>query len=187
MTLLTLAQATTDTATNDVFFIWGCVLFGVAFFLMFLELFIPSGGLIGILAGVAAVASVVAFFRYDATWGYGVMLAYLILGPILIVFVFRVWVNSSLAKMMILGGEERAAEDATEAVMLSETERRKRLAELKALIGVTGVTETALRPVGTVRIEGQRVDALAETGIIEANTPVIVTDVYDNQIKVRPA
>ena len=48
------------------------------------------------------------------------------------------------------------------------------------------MTETALRPVGTVRIKGRRTDGMAEAGVIEANTPVVVTDIYDNQIKVRP-
>ena len=48
------------------------------------------------------------------------------------------------------------------------------------------MTVTGLRPVGVVKINGQRVDALAEGGVIAANTPVLVTDVYDNQIKVRP-
>ena len=61
------------------------------------------------------------------------------------------------------------------------------MVELRQLIGVNGVSITALRPVGTVKIEGKRIDALAETGVIDADTPVVVTDVYDNQIKVRPA
>ena len=39
---------------------------------------------------------------------------------------------------------------------------------------------------GTIKIEDRRIDGMAESGTIEAGTPVIVTDVYDNQIKVRP-
>ncbi len=27
---------------------------------------------------------------------------------------------------------------------------------------------------------------MAESGIVEADTPIVVADVYDNQIKVRP-
>ena len=60
------------------------------------------------------------------------------------------------------------------------------MAEFRELIGLQGVTITSLRPVGKVRIEGRRIDAMAETGIIEADTPIVVVDVYDNQIKVRP-
>jgi membrane-bound serine protease (ClpP class) len=49
-----------------------------------------------------------------------------------------------------------------------------------------GVAVTALRPVGTIKIEGRRVDAMAESGVIESGTNIVVVDVYDNQIKVRP-
>ena len=189
MTLLTLAQqaaADAPDAPDATYFIWGCVLFGVAVVLLFLELLIPSGGLIGLLCGCAAIASVVAFFQYDTTWGLGVLLAYLVLGPIALIFVFKLWINSPIAKIMILGGPTRSEADGEEAAAESEKERRQRLAELRALIGAEGVTETALRPVGTIRIGNQRVDGMAESGVIEANTPVLVTDVYDNQIKVRP-
>jgi len=186
MMLMTLAQAPPPDPANEAYFIWGCVLFGVAVVLLFLELLIPSGGLIGLLCGLAAVASVVAFFQFDTAWGVGVGLAYIVLTPIVLVFFFKLWINSPLAKIMILGGKDQDNANYEEAAEVSEAERRKRLAELKQLIGAEGVTETALRPVGTIRISGQRIDGMAESGIIEANTPVVVTDVYDNQIKVRP-
>ncbi len=187
MMLLTLAQsAAADAAANDSYFLWGCMLFGAAVVLLFIEFFVPSGGLLGILCGVAAISSVVAFFQYDTAWGVGVALAYVVLTPFMLVFVFKLWLNSPVGKAMILGDEGSSAPQSEEASARSEEERLRRLAELRALIGAEGLTETALRPVGTVRINNMRTDGLAETGVIEANTPVIVTDVYDNQIKVRP-
>lgn len=185
MSLLTFAQATIDATGDSTYFVWGCLLFGVALVLLCIEFFIPSGGLIGILCGVAAIGSIVAFFKYDTTWGIGVSLGYVVLTPITLVFVFKLWLNSPVGKAMILG-DVTPGRDQEEAEAVSEQARRARLAELQQLIGAEGVTETALRPVGTVRINGQRADGLAETGVIEANTPVIVTDIYDNQIKVRP-
>ncbi len=106
----------------------------------------------------------------------------------LLVFVFKLWIHSPLAKRMVLGGsDDQVLEDADRnTLQASEKARLKRLEELRQLIGAEGVTETALRPVGFVKINGQRLDAMAESGIVEANTPVVVTDVYDNQIKVRP-
>jgi membrane-bound ClpP family serine protease len=189
MSLLVLAQdAAANGASHGTYLLWGFVLFALALALLLLELFIPSGGLIGVLCGVAAIASIVAFFMYDTSWGVGVALAYLILAPIVLVAIFKLWLNSPIARLMILSGStgEADAADADEDPDAAERKRRQRLAELKALIGVEGVTETALRPVGTIRIKGQRIDGMAESGIIEANTPVVVTDVYDNQIKVRP-
>ena len=47
--LLMFAQVTTQAASNDVYFIWGCVLFGVAIGLLCLAFFVPSGGLIAVL------------------------------------------------------------------------------------------------------------------------------------------
>ncbi|MHC4652278.1 MAG: NfeD family protein [Planctomycetota bacterium] len=89
---------------------------------------------------------------------------------------------------MVLGGttEQTLEDNEQDTLQASEKARLKRLEELRQLIGAEGVTETALRPVGFVKINGQRLDAMAESGVVEADTPVVVTDVYDNQIKVRP-
>jgi membrane-bound ClpP family serine protease len=185
MMLFTLAQSTASGSGNEAYFLWGCALFGVAVVLLAIELFVPSGGLLGILCGITAIGSIVSFFRYDTGWGIGVTLGYIILTPITLVFIFKLWINSPIGKAMILGDGDQST-DLEEASMRSERERQTRLAELQELVGAEGFAETALRPVGTVRINGVRTDAMAESGVIEANTPVVVTDIYDNQIKVRP-
>jgi membrane-bound ClpP family serine protease len=175
-----------DAGTNGYLF-WGFLLVGITFGLLFLELFVPTGGLVGVLAGITAIASIVAFFRYDTTWGIVATLSYLVLGPIVVIYGFRVWLHSPLAKGMILGGTDPEIADADDASPMStEHARQERLAQLRQLIGAEGVAVTPLRPVGTVKINGQRIDALAETSVIDSGTPVVVTDVYDNQIKVRP-
>ncbi len=186
MMVLTLAQAATA-EPESAYFLWGAILCGIALALLLLEFIVPSGGLIAILCGVCAVGSVVAFFMYSTLAGAIATITYVVATPILLVFLFKMWLHSPIARKMILGGEDQTATmDAEEATMASEQARLKRLAELKQLIGAEGVAETDLRPVGTVRINGQRVDAMAEAGVVDINTPVIVTDVYDNQIKVRP-
>jgi membrane-bound ClpP family serine protease len=184
--LLAAAQAVPADAPNDIYLLWGVILAGVAVGLLVLELFVPSGGLIGVLCGVAAIGSIVAFFQFDTTLGVVALVGYVLLGPLLIYMIFKLWLNSPIGKLMILGGTEEVVDEQGDALPASEAARRERKEKLRQLIGAEGTTVTALRPVGTVRIAGQRLDALAETGVIEANTPVIVTDVYDNQIKVRP-
>ncbi len=166
--------------------VWGIVLFGAAFVLFFVELFVPSGGLISVVAGVALIGSVAAFFTYDTTWGFASAGLYLVLSPFAAVMLFKFWSHSKVGRRLVLGGEEEDwDEDPEAAAARSEEARRKRLAELTALVGVEGVAETALRPVGTVRIKGKRLDALAESGIIEPGSPVVVVAAYDNQVKVR--
>jgi membrane-bound ClpP family serine protease len=187
MELLAAAQAApVEAPPNDIYLLWGFILLGVAIGMLVLELFVPSGGLIGVLSGVAAIGSIVAFFQFDTTLGIVALVGYVLLGPVIIYFGFKLWLGSPLGRRMILGGNEDIIDEQGDALPASEAARRERREKLRQLIGAEGTTVTALRPVGTVRIAGQRLDALAETGVIEADTPVIVTDVYDNQIKVRP-
>lgn len=185
---LLLAQAATSTAGgDDSYMLWGMVLLGATIVLLFLELFVPSGGLIAVLAGVTAIASIISFFKHDTTWGLVAAATYIILGPIIGIFGFRLWLNSPLAKRMILGGDEMSNGDAEDQSPMSDAHaRQERLAQLRQLIGAQGAAVTPLRPVGVVKINGQRIDAMAESGVIDSGTLVVVTDVYDNQIKVRP-
>ncbi len=181
-----LAQAAAS-PDNGAFLTWGFILAGAAIGLLCLELLVPSGGMLGLLCGLAAIGSIVAFFRYDATFGVAALLAYVILTPILLTFIFKIWINSPLARRMVLGGDVGdLAEGEPEGMEATERARLKKLDEMRQLIGAEGQTVTALRPVGVVKIDGRRIDALAESGVVEANTPVVVTDVYDNQVKVRP-
>jgi membrane-bound serine protease (ClpP class) len=175
--------ATTATPANENYLLAGFGLMGLALFLLVLEFLVPSGGLIGLLCGVAAVASVVAFFRYDSALGIGMGIAYVVLAPVIVIFGFKLWTTSSIGKRMILGGVDEEPERVDER----QREREARQRELEQLIGASGTTETALRPVGIVRIGGQRLDALAESGVVEAGRTVVVTQIYDNQIKVREA
>jgi hypothetical protein len=111
---------------------------------------------------------------------------YIVLGPIVGVFGFKLWINSPLGRRMILGGDDPTLGDPdADPTGLAQRARLERLAQLKDLIGARGVSVTPLRPVGTVKIDGQRIDAMAESGVIDTGTPIVVTDVYDNQIKVR--
>ena len=179
-----LAQATAE-SPNDGALLWGFILGAAALGILLLELLVPSGGLLGLLCGVAIIGSITAFFRYDTTFGFVSLLGYAILTPFVIVFGFKLWIQSPLARRMVLGGPE-GHPDAEGAPDSAEQARLARQTQLRELIGAEGVTITALRPVGVVKINGQRIDAMAESGILEADTPVVVADVYDNQIKVRP-
>ncbi len=184
---MTMWLAAADTG-DAAYLFWGIALLGGAIILLGLELLFPSGGLLGILCATCTVGSIVAFWRYGQGFGLVALGAYLVLGPFVVVFGYKLWIQSSLGRRMILGGEHEAPDQSDEEVHeASERARIERMVELRQLIGADGVTITALRPVGTVKIEGRRIDALAETGVIDADTPVVVTDVYDNQIKVRPA
>jgi membrane-bound ClpP family serine protease len=187
MPLVSTLMLAQDATGNDNYLVFGFILLAITIVLLFLELFVPTGGVIGMLAGASATCSVVAFFMYDTTAGLVALGGYLVLTPIAGIFVFKLWLHSPLAKRMILGGDAEPLDPDANPTDVAEQTRRERLMQLRALIGASGTTVTPLRPVGTVRINDQRIEAMAESGVIDAGTPVVVTDVYDNQIKVRPA
>lgn len=181
-----LAQAAGQ-GSDSSFLAWGLLLAVAALGLFLLELVLPSGGILGLLTVGAVIASIVCFFRYDRVAGFAAIGGYCILVPIAVVFAYRLWTASSLGRRMILGDDDPSfglSED--EAFRSSEEARQMRLRALSGLIGARGRAETALRPVGFVTIEGQRIDAIAESGFIDAGSPVTVVDIVDNQVRVRP-
>lgn len=55
----------------------------------------------------------------------------------------------------------------------------------EGLVGRDGIAETALRPAGKVKIEGRRLDVVAEDGFVEQGTPVVIVAVDQARIVVR--
>ena len=175
--------AQTAATTNASPIIWAFIFIGIALVLFFVEVFVPSGGIIALVGALAVIASLVAFFMHDMNTGLVATGMYIIFGPILAWIAFKIWASSPLAKRMILGGVVQ--EDPEEAMQISNARQEEQIAQLQLLVGQVGETITVLRPIGVVQIGGQRIDAMAETGSIESNTPIKVVSVYDNQIKVR--
>ncbi len=87
-----------QTAESESYLLWGFILAGAALGLLLIEILIPSGGLIGVLCGIAAIGSIVAFFQYDTGVGVAAMVAYAIATPVLLVLLFKLWLHSPLAR-----------------------------------------------------------------------------------------
>ncbi|GAB4519764.1 MAG: hypothetical protein Tsb0013_23510 [Phycisphaerales bacterium] len=160
--------------------IWGTVLIGVGFVLALIEIFIPSMGLIAAVAGLCALAGVVALFQEGAAWGF-TGLGAVIIGAIgAFIFAIKILPHTPMGRGLILGDfDEEQPDD-----HLRESAERRALEQ--ALEGATGVARTDLRPVGSADIEGARVEVIARTGAIEAGTPVRVVEVRGNEVYVRP-
>lgn len=157
----------------------GLGLLAASLLLMVAELFIPSAGLLAIGAGAAAISGIVVLFQYDTMWGFIGIGLVLVGAPTALTLGLKVWPYTPVGKKMLLG---ETTEEEIEAKRLAELQARE---QRRALVGAEGEVVTPLRPVGVVRIAGQRFDALAETGIIEAGQRVRVTAVQDDQLKVR--
>jgi len=155
----------------------GLILLGVL--LVVIEAFVPSGGIIGLMAAVSAIAGVVMLFRHDTMWGVTGLLLVIVLGPMLFIWSIKLLPHTPLGKSIVGDtGEEIAAKRDLEASRWRETRN--------SLVDREGEALTDLIPVGVVRIDGQRHDAVAHGEMIDRGTRVRVVGVDGLQIRVRP-
>jgi membrane-bound ClpP family serine protease len=157
---------------------WGVGLIILMFGLFFVELFLPTGGVLGIVGTVAGIAGVVVLFRYDMAWGFSGLLAVIVLSPAFAAFAFKVWPHTPMGRRII----GAPTDEEVEATMMAQKTERERIA---SMVGREGLVLTALRPVGVVEINGERHDALAETTYIQPGRKVRVVYADGSQMKVR--
>ncbi len=147
-----------------------------AMVLAFLEMLIPSFGLLSLGAVAAVFVAIYMSFDY-ATWlGYAMLPAVLVLGGLYLSFIMHMLPKTIMARWMFLSKAPDATGQGTpEADTYDE------------MIGKTGTTATLLRPGGMVRIDDKRLPAHAETGMIEKDMPIVVVGSDSMNLIVRKA
>jgi membrane-bound ClpP family serine protease len=164
---------------DETLLFWGLGLLAVGLLLIIVEVFVPSGGLITVVAAGSSVAGVYCLFRYNTTWGVAGAAAMLLLGPMFFMFALKIWPSTPIGRRMM--GEPPP--EVVEAQRQREMSRRE---QYMALVGAEATVITDLRPVGIIEIDGQRYDGLAQSSFVPAGSKVRVTAVEGTQIRVRP-
>lgn len=162
---------------------WAVALLGLALILFFIEIFVPSGGVIGVAAAAALIAGIVILFGIDTRLGLLATFVALVTSPLFFALAIKLWPNTPIARMLTLHTEQRRElEDAD-----VEDDPNALADPLRRLLGATGQALTDLRPVGTCLINGERTECLAERGVIRAGSEVRVVAVDGMHVKVRQA
>ena len=173
---ITLAQAAQGATSDDTqWMVWAIIAFGVAVTLLVLEAFLPSGGVLGLLAGLCAIAGIVMFFMFDDTWGMVSMAVALLATPFIIGAMLWIWPNTPIGRALTLDEEQARINTDTGTADGDGTIQ----------VGIEGEALTELRPVGACRLNGKRIDCIAQTGVIEKGTQVRVIGVEGVSIKVK--
>lgn len=177
--------------------IWAVLLLALAIALFFIEVFVPSGGLIGTGAAVSLVAGIVLLFQINTMLGLVGATIALVALPFAIAFALKLLPNTPIARALTLrSGRSGVDVDQDEDDLEPATEEEagpvgpgsltaKGVPEGPA-VGDTGRAITALRPVGTCVIAGKRADCLAVGGPISPGTPVRVIAVDGMHVRVTP-
>ena len=159
--------------TNEL--VWPMICLALGLILLLAEVFVPSGGLIGLLAlGLIGVCIYLAFANTAHGWKFVIAIG--VLMPLTLAAAANLWPRSPMAKYIFLTPPTEE-ESAPEAKSHSADH----------LIGQFGRALTPLRPSGTVDFEGRRLDGMSEEGLIPAGALVRAVQIRGSQIIVRAA
>lgn len=158
--------------------LWALVLALLSVAFLALELFIPSGGLLGFLASCCLLASVVMVY---SGYGLNVMAIYLALivavVPVLFFLGIKYWPHTPIGRRVLNLEPGRELEIAGGLTDFS----------LKPLLGKKGLAKTVLLPCGAIEIEGKTYDAISDGSVIERGDAVEVVEIEGTNIVVRKA
>lgn len=138
------------------------LLYAVALIMLVAEIFIPSHGVLtfaGLGFLVAAIAKTFSYGGREA--GVVAILACLILLPVCAFLAVKYWRQTPIGRRI-----------APPNPIVTGADTSVPVEEISRLIGKTGRSTTALRPVGICEFDGQRVSCIAEFGVIDAGATV---------------
>lgn len=145
------------------------ILFGAGLVLVVAEIFIPSFGILGLMAALCLMGAIGRAYFEDPATGTALLAATAFLVPIIMTFGLRMFPKTPLGRRLTARGF--SFEDGT------GVDRRD-----EGLEGAEGVVEAPLRPAGIARIHGRRVDVVSRGELIEAGVPIVVVEVSGNRV-----
>ena len=157
--------------------LWVIALLLLGLGVMALEVFVPSGGILGFVSIAALVAAVAtAFLEQGAAAGMASLAVVVLAVPAVLALAFRWFPETPLGRRVLPPAPESAD-------VLPDLERRRHVREL---VGHKGRTVSELLPWGRVEIDGETVDAMSEGGPIEAEVAIEAVGVQGTALVVRP-
>jgi membrane-bound serine protease (ClpP class) len=149
-------------------------LFFLCAILLVLEIFIPSFGLLTIMALSALAGGIVICFQFSMLSGWIGIGTAAVLIPVVWYICYKMLPKSSVGRMLIPQNPQRKKGDA-----IPDSE------QLAEMLHETGLVVTPLRPVGMCDFAGKRRECVAETGYIERDRQVEVIRVEGTRLTVR--
>ena len=157
--------------------LWAGILLLLGLMLVMLEVFVPTGGLLGFLSLTAILVGIgLAFYHGGLTYGFSFLLLTAVALPTVLGLAFR-WLPGTPMGRRLLPSVPMSKD-----VLPDSDERRA----LRALLGKIGQAKSPMLPSGSVLVEGRTIDAVSEGMPIEPGQPVRVIEVRGNRVVVRP-
>lgn len=135
------------------------------------EIMFPSFGILSVLAAISLVGGLVYAYSVSNTMGTGFLAATAVAVPMAMLFGFKILPKSPMAKYLMAEGYSFEGGDVSDP-------------RDEDLMGVEGEVLSVLRPAGTARLEGRRVDVMSRGEVIESGERVRVIELRGNQVVV---
>ena len=155
---------------------WAVLLLILGISCLVLEMFIPSGGLLGVMAGLSIVGAIVLAFLSGPLAGMTMTLAVTILIPVMLALAVKFWPETPLGRMILL----RRPQGSDEVLPQTEAYRTR-----NSLIGKRGVAKSQMLPSGVVMVEGKTYDAVSNGLPIDPGQNVRVIGIDTQRLMVR--
>lgn len=154
---------------------WAVILLLAGLSLSVLEIFVPSGGVFGVLCLFSIIGAIVMAFREGPLTGFAIICGAAAGVPVVVALALKWWPHTPIGRRMLLMTPSQDE-------VLPESSR---LRALKGMVGHVGVTKSKMLPSGAVVIDHQTIDAVSEGPPIELGQKVRVIEVRGNRVVVR--
>lgn len=156
---------------------WAFLLLAIGLFAVVLELFVPSAGILGIVAGLLIATAVVLGFMESVSYGVILLTAAIVTIPGLLALMVKVWPYTPIGKRILM--KDLKPED----VLPNYIENKERKERLE---GQLGIAQTKMLPSGIVLVNGEKFDAVSEGFAVDEGDSIRVMSVRGNHVYVEP-
>jgi membrane-bound serine protease (ClpP class) len=146
----------------------------LAVILIAAEDLLPTGGVLGVLAGGCLLWFLYIGFSQSTALGIQYLLAELVAVPLVYLTSSFLIDKTGLRGLVALQPPE-----------LDEVNMTREGPELDRLIGLRGRALTTLRPSGMVDFDGRRIDGISEAGLIPSGAAILAVQVRSGRLIVR--
>lgn len=144
----------------------------IGLLLVFAEIYVP-GAVLGTLGALCLIGAVGAsYYEYGFGVGSFMLVAISIIALASVALGLKIFPHTPLGRQLQLSSSLDSPGDHP---------------DFRPLIGKSGQALTSLRPSGTARIDGQRVDVVSQGGLIEKGSPITVVHTEGARVVVRAA
>jgi len=152
--------------------LWAVLLYVGGIILVLAEFIVP-GAVCGIVGTMSIIVSAVMACRSYPDYTFFIILGEALGFVVFVISGFSVLPKSRLGKRLVLGDSQQPES----GWVAAETDQ--------SLLGQQGEVLTALRPAGTIKVQGKRVDAVSDGQFIEQGAAIRVVEVRGSRVVVE--